>query len=199
MSRQSVCGEFGKRGCGSHAFYCGISLKIYLILTSHIYRFRIFIKKSHVPFHLVRQVGGGCPNRIYTRTDHLKPPTSRRIPNIFASNFARHRTSIVYLPQAIQAHITSLTTTTIANMFGGKLTLCYSPTLIPDAAKRTHLLTNTSTAPPPPSKAELEEAERQAMSEVKWTTAACIVLYLCTPFPPPSLCSQYSLYVDVDG
>lgn len=34
-------------------------------------------------------------------------------------------------------------------------------------------------APPPPSKAELEKAEAQTASDIKWTAAAAAVLYLC--------------------
>ncbi|PSN68425.1 hypothetical protein BS50DRAFT_634004 [Corynespora cassiicola Philippines] len=35
--------------------------------------------------------------------------------------------------------------------------------------------------PPPPSKAELEKAEAQTASDIKWTAAAAAVLYL-SPF-----------------
>ncbi|KAF2016581.1 hypothetical protein BU24DRAFT_462723 [Aaosphaeria arxii CBS 175.79] len=35
--------------------------------------------------------------------------------------------------------------------------------------------------PPPPSKQELEAAEAQTASDVRWTAAACLVLYL-SPF-----------------
>ncbi|KAF2796430.1 hypothetical protein K505DRAFT_335189 [Melanomma pulvis-pyrius CBS 109.77] len=40
---------------------------------------------------------------------------------------------------------------------------------------------NNDAAPPPPSKAELEEAERRTASDIRWTAAACVVLYL-SPF-----------------
>jgi hypothetical protein len=41
-------------------------------------------------------------------------------------------------------------------------------------ANSTHL------APPQPSKAELERAEAQTTSDIKWTFAGAVVLYLCT-------------------
>ncbi|KAK3216698.1 hypothetical protein GRF29_1g641167, partial [Pseudopithomyces chartarum] len=36
-------------------------------------------------------------------------------------------------------------------------------------------------APPQPSKAELERAEAQTLSDIKWTAASAVVLYL-SPF-----------------
>ncbi|KAF2640500.1 hypothetical protein P280DRAFT_399607, partial [Massarina eburnea CBS 473.64] len=39
-------------------------------------------------------------------------------------------------------------------------------------------------APPQPSKHELEAAERQTTSDIKWTAASAVVLYLCKPVPP---------------
>ncbi|KAF2688805.1 hypothetical protein K458DRAFT_384976 [Lentithecium fluviatile CBS 122367] len=43
------------------------------------------------------------------------------------------------------------------------------------------MLTYAFPAPPQPSKAELEIAERQTASDIKWTAAAAAVLYL-SPF-----------------
>jgi hypothetical protein len=38
---------------------------------------------------------------------------------------------------------------------------------------------NTCTAPPQPSKRELEIAEAQTLTDIKWTAASAVVLYLC--------------------
>ena len=35
------------------------------------------------------------------------------------------------------------------------------------------------TAPPQPSKQELAAAEAQTMTDIKWTAASAVVLYLC--------------------
>jgi hypothetical protein len=43
---------------------------------------------------------------------------------------------------------------------------------------RTQLANNTA-APPQPSKRELEAAEAQTMSDIKWTAASAVVLYFC--------------------
>lgn len=42
---------------------------------------------------------------------------------------------------------------------------------------RVHPL--TTAAPPQPSKQELERAEAQTMTDIKWTAASAVVLYLC--------------------
>jgi hypothetical protein len=39
--------------------------------------------------------------------------------------------------------------------------------------------TDSITAPPQPSKKELESAEAQTLTDIKWTAASAVVLYFC--------------------
>ncbi|KAH8716968.1 hypothetical protein GQ44DRAFT_712996 [Phaeosphaeriaceae sp. PMI808] len=60
-------------------------------------------------------------------------------------------------------------------MFGRML----SPLLLSSASELIPLLTPYPIAPPQPSKKELEAAEAQTLSDIKWTAASAVILYLC--------------------
>jgi len=58
-------------------------------------------------------------------------------------------------------------------MFGGESADC-------SYVDHTRLMANARTAAPPqPSKKELEIAEAQTLSDIKWTAASAVVLYFC--------------------